>query len=239
LGGQERWLENRFITERLRQWKFQQLLDGSFIELAQTDHPTFQLELKSRWTKVRFDLLETRGAMADFLNSENFELFAKPSVCSNGQLADEIFSAYLHLRLNYQAKYFSVKKESLVILDTWTNGLAKLSLVIAGLLAFGEVGLLLLQGHEHEPITAFMLGASALSSALVSATVRVVRSARAVSEETERYTSKWLLLKLVLERFKREREPAKRLESMVEAERVALEELREFVRTFRKSDYLL
>jgi hypothetical protein len=197
--GQEHWLKNRFIAERLRQWKFQQLLDGPFLMLTRTDSTRFRSELKSRWIRERFNLLETPGTMEDFLNAENFELFVTPSVCSDGALAQQVFDAYLSLRLEYQAKYFSSKKASLVVLDTWSNGLAKLALVIAGLLAFAEVGVLLLQSAGHESTLAFVMGASALSAALISATIRVLRSARAVSEETERYTSKWLVLKLVLE----------------------------------------
>jgi hypothetical protein len=140
--------------------------------------------------------------------------------------------------LNYQAKYFSFKKERLHILDTWTDGIAKSLLLLAGILALGEVLLLLLHA-DHESNPSWVIGASALSAALISAGMRVARSARAISEETERYMSKWVLLKILAERFRGEQDPAKRLECMIETERVGVEELREFILTLKKSDYLI
>ncbi len=236
---QDKWLHNRFITERLRQWNFQQLLDGAFVALSQTDPPKFQKELTARWVKAKFVILEMPGTMNDFLNAEDFELFVKPSVCSDISLAQQILEAYQDLRLDYQARYFSLKKEMVRTIDVWTNSIAKFSLLIAGLLAFGEVILLLSHGVEQESKLSWIMGASALSAALISAAIRVVRSAKAISEENERYTSKWVLLKILSERLRKETDPTRQLECMVETERVCVEELREFIRTFNKSDYLL
>jgi hypothetical protein len=237
---QHRWLHGRFITERLRQWKFQQLLDGEFVALSQTDPPAFERELAARWVTVKFAVLEMPGTMNDFLNAEDFELFVKPSVCPDTRLAQQVIEAYQQLRLNYQARYFSLKTEMLRNLDVWTNSIAKFSLLIAGLLALAEVILLLIHSGEQEESTlSWAVGASALSAALISAAVRVVRSAKAISEETERYTSKWVLLKILSDRLHKETDVNRRLGYMVETERVCVEELREFIRTFNKSDYLL
>jgi hypothetical protein len=236
---QGRWLHSRFITERLRQWNFHQLLDGSFVALSQTDADKFDKELRGRWAKAKFEVFERAGTVDDFLNSEQFELFVEPSVCPDQHLGAQVLEAYRYLRLDYQVKYFSFKKDLLRTLDIWTNGLAKLALLAAGFLALGEVIILLIQRSDDESNLGWILGASALSAALISAAIRVVRSARAISEDTERYTSKWVRLKILAERFRRETAPNKQLECMVETERVCIEELREFMRTFSKSDYLL
>lgn len=238
-GFQHKWFHNRFITERFRQWKFQQLLDGEFVALSLTDPAEFERELSARWVTGKFDILAKPGTVNDFLNSEDFELFVKPSVCPDNHVAQQILAAYRDLRLDYQAKFFSLKRETLRSLDVWTNSIAKVSLLIAGSLALGEVILLLLHDVNEESTLGWLLGASALSAALISAAIRVVRSAKAISEETERYASKWVLLKILAERFRRETDPTKRLECMIETERVCVEELREFIRTFHKSDYLL
>jgi hypothetical protein len=238
-GFQNKWLNNRFITERLRQWKFQQLLDGAFVALSQTNPMQFEQELKNRWAKARFDVLEEAGTLNDFVKAEDFTLFVQPSVCPNGKLAEDLREAYLILRLNYQAKYFSFKKDKLSTIDIWTNGIAKSSLLLAGCLALGEMLTLLVHDGIQGLSLSWAMGASALSAALLSAAIRVVRSARAISEESERYASKWVLLKILAERFRREKDPARRLECMVDTERVCIEELREFIRTFSKSDYLL
>lgn len=238
-GFQHKWFHNRFITERLRQWKFQQLLDGVFVALSQTNQVEFEKERAARWAKARFDVLDKPGTMNDFLNSEGFELFVKPSVCPDKQVAQQIMEAYRYLRLDYQATYFSLKREMLRSLDVWTNSIAKISLLAAGLLALGEVILLLVHDVGQESTLSWIMGASALSAALISAAIRVVRSAKAISEETERYASKWVLLKILKERFRTETDPARQLDCMIETERVCIEELREFIRTFHKSDYLL
>jgi uncharacterized integral membrane protein len=238
-GFRHKWFDNRFITERLRQWKFQQLLDGEFVLLSKSNSSEFEKERTARWAKAKFDVLEKPGTMNDFLNSETFELFVKPSVCPDKQVGKQIVEAYKYLRLDYQAKYFSLKRDMLRSLDVWTNSIAKISLLIAGFLALAEVLVLLVQNVEQESTLSWIMGASALSAALISAGIRVVRSAKAISEETERYASKWVLLKILTERFRTETDPARQLECMIETERVCIEELREFIRTFHKSDYLL
>lgn len=234
----EKWLHNRFVAERLRQWKYQQLLDGEFVGLSQTDPPKFKKELEGRWEKAKFDVLEIAGTVNDFLAAEDFRLFVTPSVCRNNEAARQIFESYQSLRLDYQAKYFSFKKETLGTLDVWTNGLAKFFLLVGGALAVGEVVSVLAHTGEHESTLSWVLGASALSAALISAAIRVVRSAKAISEETEKCTSKWVQLKILSERFRNETDAAKRLECMVDTERVSVEELRGFIRTFSKADYL-
>lgn len=236
---QDTWLHNRFITERLRQWKFQQLLDGSFVALQESNPDLFEEELRARWVKAKFTIFEMPGTMNDFVNAEGFELFVQPSVCKDPGLAQQIIEAYRYFRLDYQARYFSLKKEMLQTLDVWTNSIAKFSLLLAGLLALGEAILLLVHGAEQESILSWLMGAFALTAALISAAVRVARSAKAISEETERYTSKWVLLKILADRFRKESDPIKQLEYMAETERICVEELREFIRTFNKSDYLL
>jgi hypothetical protein len=238
-GFQDEWLKNRFMAERIRQWKFQQFLDGSLVALSQSDHAKFDAELKGRWAKAKFSFLGTGGMMHDFLNGEEFELFVAPSLCPISDLVQEMFDVYRYVRLDYQARYFSSKKETLQALDVWTNAVAKFSLLLAGMLAVAEVVILLINTSAEESRLGWIVGASALAAALLSAATRVARSATAISEETERSISKWVVFKILAERFKRSTSPAERLECMVETERVCVAELREFIRTFRKSDYLL
>jgi hypothetical protein len=236
---QENWLHNRFITERLRQWKFQQLLDGEFVALSLVAPAEFEKELKARWVKAKFAIVGRPGTINDFLSAEDFELFVRPSVCPDQPAARQIIEAYKYLRLGYQANYFSLKREMLQTLDVWTNSIAKFSLLLAGVLALVEVVLLLAGPGDHESALGWVVGALAISAALVSAAVRVVRGAKAISEETERYSSKWVLLKILAERLRQEPDPGRQLECMIETERVCVEELREFIRTFKKADYLL
>jgi hypothetical protein len=235
---QEKWLRNRYITERLRQWKFQQLLDGELISLSVSNPKAFEMDVASRWAKAKFDFIEKPGTMNDFVDAENFSLFVKPSVWRDKDLTKQVITAYEVLRLDYEAKYFSFKRHNLETLDVWTGGIAKLTFLIAGVLALSEIVLGLVNGHDNESLFGFF-GVAAVSLALLSVAVRIFRSARAISEEAERYTSKWVRLKTLAERFRTETQSAKQMEVMIETERVCVEELREFIRTFKKSDYLM
>jgi hypothetical protein len=235
---QDTWLHNRFLVERLRQWKFQQLLDGELLLLSQTNLPEFDRELKARLIKAKF-ILQKPGALNDFLNAEDSNLFVKPSVCPDKRLAQEIFEAYQHLRLDYQAAYFSFKLERLRTVDIWTTSVANFSLLLAGLLALGEVILLIFEGGRQESNLSWLVGALALSAALISAATRVVRSAKAISEETETYANKWVSLKILGDSFKKATNSHRKLECMIETEKICVDELRVFIRTFSKSDYLL
>jgi hypothetical protein len=188
--------------------------------------------------KARF-ILQKPGAVNDFLNAEDFHLFVKPSISSDRQLAKQIFEAYQHFRLDYQAAYFSFKLERLRTIDVWTTSIAKFSLMLAGLLALGEVILLLGDAGRRESNLSWLVGALALSAALISAAIRVVRSAKAISEETETYASKWISLKILADSFQSLTSHNKKLECMIETERICVDELRAFIRTFSKSDYLL
>jgi flagellar biogenesis protein FliO len=239
-GFQGKWLLNRFVTERLRQWKFQQLLDGRFVDLSVTNPHEFDSELEKRWVMAQFDVLEKPGTMEDFLDAEDFRLFVRPSVSANTEMARTVADAYQSLRLEYQAKYLSFKKHTLGTLDVWTSGIGKLTFLLAGLTALTEIVIIAFNhSASHESTVSWLLGVLALSLALISVAVRIIRSAKAISEETERYTTKWVLLKTLAERFYGDTDPEKQLECMVETERVCVEELREFIRTFNKSDYLL
>ena len=54
---QDKWLYSRFVVERLRQWRFQQLLDGDLIALSQSDPAAFERELTERWVKANFAIV--------------------------------------------------------------------------------------------------------------------------------------------------------------------------------------
>ncbi len=237
---QDEWLFNRFVTERLRQFKFQQLLDGEFMELATKDSINFEKELSNRFAKFEPKYINKLGSLGDFVGAENFNLFINPNNTSNINLSKQIFEAYFDLRLDYQARYFKLKQESLTSLDEWTKSIAKISLLTAFVLALAELYILLRHNTELEKNIGWIIGASAVSSGLISAGVRVFRNAKAISEEAERYTSKWVLLKILSERFCNKKATSEeKLQVMIETERVSIEELREFIRTFKKSDYLL
>lgn len=237
---QEKWLLNRFKTERLRQFKFQQLLDGKFMELSKNAPTKFENELQSRFTKFQQSYINELGSFGDFIDGENFQLFVKPNISSDVELSNQIFEAYYTFRLEYQFLYFKDKQKDLLFLDDSTKSIAKFSLLTAFLLALAELIILLIHNVDLEKKLSWIIGAFAISAGLLSAGVRVFRSAKAISEENERYTSKWVVLKILSEKFNHEKStPEEKLQVMNETERISIEELREFLRTFKKSDYLL
>lgn len=75
--------------------------------------------------------------------------------------------------------------------------------------------------------------------AIISAVIRVLRSARAYSEERERYQSKWIRVLALQSVFEASRSADDRLRYMHEMENLAVEELREFLRTMSHASCLL
>jgi hypothetical protein len=239
LGLHSRWLVNRFATERFRQWKYQQLLDGDFILLSRSDPSEFASELKRRFDSLMFEFSNTQGGMNSFIKAENEGLYVNPSSCNDAAMLKSITEAYRQLRLDYEVRYFSLKQKSLQSLDDWSKSLAKFTLLSAAALAVSEVVWLMVHVDGGEDRLSWILGASAITAAIISAAFRVFRSAMAISEETERFFSKWIRFKILSERFLDDCSPDEALAVMKATEKTCVEELREFLRTFEKADYLL
>lgn len=237
------WLNARFLTEQMRQWHFQSLLDGHFVSLASTDPEAFAREREDRWARFQQRAHAHEGARETFTDAEVYESWhtARPYPKGDPTILAEVFRAYADLRFDWQKSYFKLKREVFARRDEWTEGLARWALFTAVVLAAGKISLLVapaLHAYVSEG-TALAVSAFAVTLAIVSAALRVYRSAEGLSAQRELYESKWIRLITLEQSFRSARSSAEKLRVMRDVEVVEVEELREFLRICRRSSYVL
>lgn len=234
------WLTARFVTEQIRLRHFQCFLDGALMSQAVTDQTGFEQERERRAARFRAQIPNAEGVLNSFVDSEVSDLHVIPSLPADPIVAEELFQAYLDLRIEKQLAYFKYKKEHFTELDDWSEGLAKYTLFTALILSVSQLGLAAAPAGTPAWSTAgICLLGSALIIACVSAGVRVYRSALAIPVQREHYESKWVRLFALRARFVAAPDGAARLAAMTEFEHVELEELRYFLRQMRRTSYLL
>jgi len=236
-----KWLVARFMTEQMRLWHFQSLMDGAFIGAAAAAPDEFEKDRAVRLARFQSQTPNAVGAMSSFIDSESTRLFFEPSPYRDPSVADEVFRAYADLRISKQLAYFRLKKEEVATRDEWSEGLAKFTLFGAVLLSAGQLLLAWAGWGEAHPgqTMGTWMQAAALALVVLSAAVRVYRSALAVPVQREHYEGKWVRLVALQAQFEAARSQSAKLAVMGEFELVELEELRYFLRVMRKASFLL
>lgn len=237
------WLTARFMAEQIRQWHFQMLLDGNLISKAHVSADEFEAERKKRWTQFMERAPNAEGAMNSFVDSESFSLHHPYTPYPDASTLEESLRAYSDLRFQKQLHYFRLKREEFAERDDWSESVARWTIFSA--LFFALVHFILAAlwwraktGESDSTVEGVFLVAAVLL-VILSAIVRVHRSALALSPQRERYETKWV--RLVAQRSAFETVPMAKdkLEIMKEVERIEIEELMEFIRQMRRATYLL
>jgi len=236
------WLTARFMTEQIREWHFQLLLDGSLVSKAVAAPKDFEAERDKRWTRFMAIAPSAEGAMNSFVDAENIVLHHPVQPYGDSATAEESLRAYFDLRFQKQLAYFKLMREYFAVRDDWSESIARWMIFFGLLLIAGQLALAIVrrsaETHALHQISETLF-ATAIVLVILSATVRVYRSAVAMSPQRERYETKWI--RLVTLRVAYEKAPTvqKKLEVMKEVESVEVEELREFLRQMRRASYLL
>jgi hypothetical protein len=234
-----RWLAARFMTEQIRQWHFQMLLDGSLVSKAHVAPVDFENERAHRWARFMTQAPNAEGAMNSFVEAENLVLHHPVEPYSDEAVAHECFRAYVDLRFQKQLTYFKFKREYFAVRDEWSESLARWTLFSAVLLAAAQLFLTLI-GKTRIPVPASdALFAAAIVLVILSTTLRVYRGALAVSPQRERYETKWVRLVTLRSAYDMAATAEGKLAIMKDVEIVEIEELREFLRQMRRASYLL
>jgi hypothetical protein len=242
------WLTARFMTERMRQWHFQMLLDGALISKARSAPTVFEAERAKRWEQFMLQAPDAQGGMNSFVDAETHELHHPVEPYSNSATANEAMRAYVDLRFQKQLSYFNLKREEFKSRDEWSEALARWMIFIALLLTAGQFCLTAASywNGPLDPVPESLLVpvreslfTAAIVLVVLSAMVRVYRSAIALAPQRERYETKWVRLVGLRAAFDAATTVDKKLEVMREVEIVEIEELREFLRQMRRSSYLL
>ena len=241
-----KWLYARYAAECTRLWKYQSFLNGNLMSLLDGPAAAFDAELADRWTLFSAQFKGGAGGMSEFIESSPFELFVTPSHYNSQAVFEEARKAYQLLRLDVQKAHLAYKNNALEAVDLWTDSVARISLLVSGLIAIVDaclvvasaIGWLSLEQTAWGILAAILAG-SALSLAVVSAGVRVYRSASAITEERERYRFKQLHLRRIDDQMKQLSDPRQILPLMERVEIVCTEELQEFLRSLSHADYFL
>jgi hypothetical protein len=244
-GLHSKWIFARFMAERIRQWKFQTLLDGQLIsKLVKESSAQFSSELKQRWALFKEEFKHGIGGMNEFMKSSPPELVVAPKSYLDNDLLNKVRKAFILLRLDVQTSHYEDKNARLEPLDSLTDSWARVLIGVSGLVAVIEACLVAvhmsnwigISEAKYRPTTAILAGL-AMSFAITSAGIRLYRGASMMVEERERYHAKQSHLKRIRGKIAEQSDPHKILSLMEEAEMVCTEELQDFIRSLRRANY--
>ena len=254
----QRWLESRFMTERLRQWHFQMWLRrGREIDMSVSDPKAIAAFQSHRMLWLDEFLKSHEGHLDAKLESLTSELgdadtwlHDPPTAYGNkSKVLPHIFQAYEQLRLNHQYSYAVYKlrraddkpiwrflkwpaiRQASVLSNMSSVGLTVALVCSAVLICTHAFGI----GADIEP--AFRMGA--IVSALVGLALRTLQEGLAPEKEIERYNDYRGRIAQLRNRFQETRDQNELLHIMEELERAAFDELRGFLRTHQHAKFLL
>lgn len=235
------WLTARFMTEQMRQWHFQLFLDGRLVSQAEAALTLFETERKRRWDAFIEQASNAEGLMHNFVDGDSVSLHHKVSAYGDSATAEQASRAYLDLRLDKQLAFFKLKREYFSVRDDWSEALARWTIFSALLVTSSQLIIAavrrLSSSEVWRPASESMF-AAAMLLVVISAAVRVYRTALAVSAQRERYETKWVRLIALRATFDTAQTSDEKLRIMREVELVEVEELREFLRQMRRTSYL-
>ncbi len=256
----KRWLESRFMTERLRQWQFQLLVrKGSEIE-ALLGQPTaaalekFKAERKKWFDEFLQDFVGKLDSRMDSLMSDpNFSsdwlLQPATSFSKNSPALNHVFEVYRRLRFNHQYDYATHKLSESTARPPWQflkwPLLRQESAIrgggsfcfIAALLC--SVGVIVNRYFEFKPSLTPYLGLATLAIAIVGVALRTIQDGLGITKDIERYRDYRGKVSRSLLCFEQTNDQHKKLQLMEEMELAVVDELRGFLRTHRNAAFTL
>jgi len=233
-----RWLVARFMTERIRQWHFQMFLDGNLISTAWETPEVFETERDKRWARFMSIASSAQGAMGSFVDDETRDLYHPQAPYPDHATAEESLRAYYDLRFEKQMSFFKFKREHFAVRDDWSEAVARWMILFGLLLVAGQL-IVVIKRHVAPIHASRIMFAAAIVLVILSAIIRVYRSALAVASQRERYEAKWVRLVGLRTAYERSSTVDEKLELMKEVELIEIEELRDFLRQMRRASYLL
>jgi hypothetical protein len=255
----KRWLEGRFMTERLRQWHFQLLVcKGVEIE-ALMDRRTSDsvAEFKASRTMWFDDFLhEYTGKLDSRMDSLTSDpdygsdwLHRSTKYSPDSSALRQIFDPYLRLRLIHQYDYATHKLSEatdhpfwqflrwpLLRQDSAIRGAVSFCFVVALL---SSVGIIINRYFDVRPGLDSYLGISALVTAILGIAFRTVQEGLGITRDIERYRDYRGKVRRILFFFEETEDLQQRIQLMQEMELMVVDELRGFLRTHRGATFVL
>lgn len=253
-GHRARWCQSVFHRERLRQWHFQQFLDGQLISLLPERADEFQKELDRRRETMLQGFRDGFGAMSAFVHSgsQRDDLFHQMTPYSDSKLLTTVLEAMRILRFDHQLAYgqrkIAAEGESPSLALEEHAGLSEIvaSTTLAGAVAVGALAFFAslieanpsLGAHWNFPVASRILGGLSLLLAVVSAASRAYQAGFTLPDEIEsyeEYCSRIREFKTVLDSDTSNAEKHRQLEHL---ETEAILELRRFLRMKLRATFI-
>ncbi len=254
-GPKQRWLYNRLMTERLRQFQFQVLVCRVPEVVASTvdsvARERFVNERKSWFTEFRLTHeghLEgkLRAVLDDdaedaFLLHHNLESRRPFDPTDRGLL--QLLSAYRLLRLEHQCQYadYKLRADERVLSTSCVRQLAILrdvSLILIFVVFVAHLTETLLLG-DSSPLPTRWIHVLIIWPLIGLLAVRAIEDGLQPGREVERYARYRSSMVSLLTRFDHATNLEERIRLMLETERTVYQEMRGFLRTNQEARYLL
>jgi hypothetical protein len=258
-GTKRRWLLNRVMTERLRQFHFQALvcrwgeIAASF---AGPDAMRAYAEQREIWLK-RFIAPfpgQLDAELNDLLDDESGKkcwLHPPPRLPAPDEETanfEELFAAYRDLRIAHQLHYANYKLRTDEDLFSWSLRLQEVIFSYTSLICILVIFTihlwialsLSLEGHaEHPKLLEFDVHVWVIWIAIVVLGVRALQEGLQPEREIERYRHYRAGVRAVRDRFDEACSPAEKLEVMLEMERLSFDEFRNFLRSNNEARFVI
>jgi cobalamin biosynthesis protein CobD/CbiB len=252
-----RWLCNRLMTERLRQFHFQALsyrMGDVLKSMVNHDgQEGFRVDRHSWFAGFRLayenHLPARLSVVLDDDAEEDFSLHQdltgwEPPKASDANL-DRIFSAYRLLRIEHQLQYANYKLAkdgssfpSSPVRQHETLGGLSLIFILIVFVAHLAIALSLAPGWNW-PATSIYVHLGIIWVVIGILAIRTLEEGLQPAREVERYTRYRSSLMSLLGRFDRATSPKDKLRIMHEVERTSYQEMRQFLKTHYEARYVL
>lgn len=236
-----KWLHNVFLRERLRQWRHQLLLDAELLDIpASNSHDRTKL-LARRWAQFLHDARSVDGAYQAFLghaDTQNWSRWERPASIP---IVNDVLELQEQLRIEYQMQYAEVKtavggKKPSVTDLTYLSGLAA-TFTFAAAILVSVVGLgvdIVSSNSDHISV----LSSMAIGLAVASAGVRAARAGLTLPSERDSYEEYLSGLSALRAVYASSQDPDTKWRVLVQVERLAVQELRQFLRMKEESRFV-
>jgi hypothetical protein len=242
------WLENRFLTERLRQFHFQtmMMLAPEIMKAAATRNWTEFGRKRDRYlTAFKQDIIARRSSLFNVTVSDVeveswIAPYAEPSIPAN-EISAQFFDAYRRLRIKRQIDFADYKLQTTRrLLSPFPRDQAALLGGIAMICVFG-----ILLMHVLAPIADYSgwksgaLFFPAIALAIVSLALRTLEEGLRPGREVERYRAYQSALRSIGRRFDESTTPSGKLKAMTSLEVLSYNEMVNFLKSNNEARFVM
>jgi hypothetical protein len=255
-----RWLESRFMTERLRQWHFQILVrrgdevDRALAESTPSAIEGFRAEREKWFDAFLQEHVSRLGSRMESLTGDsgvpNDWLHDPPtSYDAASSVFDDVVEVYRRLRFKHQYDYSTYKLSTSIDQVPWKffqwpilrqqsaiQGAVSFCFITAFLCA---IAVIVSRYFHLAPAIDPYFGSATLVIAIIGVALRTIQEGLGIAKDIERYRDYRGKVSRLLLCFEETTDRAKKLRLMEEMELAVVDELRGFLRAHRDAAFAL